>query len=53
MNLTERMYKCLLSYPCRCQMKWQNAELVVIARCSRCQIIEEYCERQLEVESVT
>jgi hypothetical protein len=37
--ISERLYTPLKSSPCRCQMRWEKAELTVVVECSRCQAI--------------
>ncbi len=38
--IMERMYRILLTMPCKCDLKWKHGKPMPL--CPRCQVIEDY-----------
>ncbi len=51
-SLEYKMYLCLLSYPCRCQKRWQDgmAHMVTVTQCQRCKLVKRYETEVLALE---
>ena len=49
MNIIERMYRILLTMPCKCDLKWKHGEERPL--CARCQVIEDYERERISLEA--